>query len=196
MYHEFIHLQQFHKETREKSAERIERFFQENEPDTTEVVEILHEPPFNQITVTTLHDLQNMGYCGDHIDVGCIRDIRMLVNYYSFLKMKSCRAIYKRVGRNYEEALHRASCALLSTIANSEQCANIPAAIGKTELRYSAKEVARILIINCSTSEYDYDYNKRRDEINILAERMLYYFYAHIDHIIDLREIVPSSESK
>jgi len=195
MYNEFIHLQQENRESRDMSPKRMQELLAVNESTSEAAVEILHEPPFDQIRITSLHDLQNMGYWDD-VDVSNIKDIRMLVNYYSFLQTPYCKSNYERLRRNYEKVLHRASCALLSAIATSEQCANIPTAIGKTELTYSAREVARILIINCNTVDWRYDYNKRRDEINILVDDMRYYFYAHIDRSVGLGDIYPLSESK
>lgn len=181
MYNEFIRDIQRHKEPKEINEGKLKEVFDVTS-DLKHIVEILNEPPFNQVKVTCLHDLRNMGYCGDTIDVYAIKDLRMLVNHYIFLQTPTCRNTYTRINRHYEKVLHRASHRLLSIIADSDQCKNIPVDIGKSQLTFGAGDVAKILLINCYTNQDEYDFNRWRDEINFFAEQMMYYFYAHIDH--------------
>lgn len=147
---------------------------------------IKHEPPFDSPYTDDFEDLMNFGFGGYvndlRIDVNRIEDVRMLVNYYSFLITEHCKHNYKRVERNHETALWRASHKLLSVIATSNLCRNIPVHIGNTRLGSTAGKVASILVDNSiDFGSNSIDYERVRDEINALVDELRFYFYAHID---------------
>lgn len=147
---------------------------------------IAHEPPFDDPCTNDLEDLMNFGFGGYGneltADVNRIEDVRMLVNYYSFLITEHCKQMYKRVERNHEAALWRGSHKLLSVVAGSKLCGNIPVHIGNSRLASTAERVASILIDNSiDFGSNSLNYERVRDEINALVEELRFYFYAYID---------------
>lgn len=150
---------------------------------------INYEPPFDKPNTSDYNDLLNFGYGGYgdalHVDVNEIEDVRMLVNYYSFLNTEECKSTYQKVERNYEMSLWRATARLLSVIGNSKLCQHIPVHLGRSELISTASQVALILEDNAyyrGSNAMNYDYV--RIEINNLVADLKFYFYAHIDSLL------------